>query len=103
VLVVEEDSFVRRFTSELLKEAGFEVVEARNAHEALITLEREDGVRVLFTDVDMPPGDDGVALAREVHRRWPKMGLVVTSGHSMTRLGSAHREAVPARDAPQGH
>jgi DNA-binding NtrC family response regulator len=83
VLLVEDDPLVRAFAAELLDEAGFEVVEARNAREALSKLQREDGIRVLFTDVDMPPGVNGVELARKVHERWPHIGLVVTSGHSM--------------------
>jgi CheY-like chemotaxis protein len=83
VLVVEDDSLVRLCTAELLDEAGFEVVEASNAEEALRTLEHEDGVRVLFTDVDIPPGDNGLELARKVHRQWPEIGLVITSGYSM--------------------
>jgi two-component system, response regulator PdtaR len=83
VLIVEDDHLVRSFAAELLDEAGFEVVEARNAQEALMKLQHEDGFRVLFTDVDMPPGDNGVELARKVHQQWPHIGLVVTSGHSM--------------------
>ena len=34
----------------------------------------------MFTDVDMPPGPDGVDLSREVHERWPDVLLLVTSG-----------------------
>lgn len=82
VLIVEDDHLVRSFATELLEDAGFEVVEARNAKEALLMLQHEDGVHVLFTDVDMPPGDNGVVLARKVHERWPDIGLVVTSGYS---------------------
>ena len=83
VLIVEDDHLVRLFAVELLEDACFEVVEARNAQEALMKLDHEDGVRVLFTDVDMPPGVNGVELARKVHQRWPEIGLVVTSDHSM--------------------
>ena len=83
VLLVEDDHLVRAFTAELLDDAGFAVVEARNAREALAVLQREDGFRVLFTDVDMPPGENGVELARKVHERWPDIGLVVTSGYTM--------------------
>lgn len=82
VLVVEDDTLVRLCAAELLDEAGFEVLEARNAREALLTLEREHGIRVVFTDVDMPSGDNGLELARKVHRQWPDIRLVVTSGDS---------------------
>ena len=82
VLVVEDDTLVRLCAAELLDEAGFEVLKARNAQEALMMLEREHGIRVVFTDVDMPSGDNGLELARKVHRQWPDIRLVVTSDHS---------------------
>jgi hypothetical protein len=53
---------VRSFAAELLADAGFEVIEARNAQEALMKLQHEDGVHVLFTDVDMPPGKTASSL-----------------------------------------
>jgi len=37
---------------------------------------------VLFSDVDMRPGPDGLELARVVHERRPDIGLVLTSGHA---------------------
>src|SRR5215213_4521042 len=83
VLVVEDDTLVRLCPAELLEEAGFEVLEARNAQEALTTLERERGIRVVFTSVDMPAGDDGLELARKVHRQWPDIRLVITSGDAL--------------------
>jgi CheY-like chemotaxis protein len=83
VLVVENDTLVRLCAAELLDGAGFEVLEAGNAQEALMTLERERGIRVVFTDVDMPPGDDGLQLARTVHRQWPGIRLVITSSDSL--------------------
>jgi CheY-like chemotaxis protein len=43
-------------------------------------LETHKDVRLLFTDIQMPPGLDGLELAREVHSRWPKVLLVITSG-----------------------
>jgi two-component system, response regulator PdtaR len=43
-------------------------------------MEARKDVRLLFTDIQMPPGCDGLELAREVHKRWPKVLLVITSG-----------------------
>jgi two-component system, response regulator PdtaR len=83
VLVVVDDTLVHIRPAELLEEAGFEVLEARNAEEALTTLERERGIRVVFTSVDMPAGDDGLELARTVHRHWPDVRLVITSGDAL--------------------
>jgi two-component system, response regulator PdtaR len=43
-------------------------------------LEKRKDIRLLFTDIQMPPGCDGLELAREVHNRWPNVLLVITSG-----------------------
>jgi CheY-like chemotaxis protein len=43
-------------------------------------MERRTGVRLLFTDIQMPPGCDGLELPRKVHERWPHVKLVITSG-----------------------
>ena len=85
VLLVEDDALVRLFNAELLEEAGFAVVEATNARDALEKLERHPDVKVLFSDVDMPPGPNGLELAQEVHQRRPDIGLVLTSGHARFR------------------
>ena len=64
----------------LLEENGFGVVEAANADAALKLLETRDDVRLLFTDIQMPGSCDGMDLARQVHARWPRILLVITSG-----------------------
>ena len=80
ILVAEDDGFLRLMTSGLLEIHGYTVVEADSAEEALRVMERRKDVRLLFTDIQMPPGCDGLELAREVHSRWPKVRLVITSG-----------------------
>ena len=80
VLVAEDNGLLRLIASELLEEHGYTVVEADNAAEALKVMEKRKDVRLLFTDIQMPPGRDGLELAREVHNRWPKVLLVITSG-----------------------
>jgi CheY-like chemotaxis protein len=81
VLVVEDEPFLRWIAIDLLKEDGFDVLEANDAPSALQLLERHEDVRVLFTDIQMP-GMSGMDLAREVHRRWPDIRLLLTSGRS---------------------
>jgi len=80
VLVVEDEPFVRMIAAEGLEDAGFEVIEAASADEALHILDTREDVGVLFTDVNMPGSVDGVELARMVHRRWPDLRIIVTSG-----------------------
>ena len=81
VLIVEDEPFVRLMGADLLAEAGFEVLEARNACEALRILEATPEVRVVFSDVEMPGSLDGLGLAHHIRQRWPGIGIVLTSGH----------------------
>jgi two-component system, response regulator PdtaR len=80
VLLVEDEALVRLLMADILEDAGFRVIEAANAWAALNWLEGGEDVHVLFTDVHMPPGIDGLELARRVKQRWPSIGLVITSG-----------------------
>jgi CheY-like chemotaxis protein len=59
------------------------MIEAVNSGEALEALEANSDVQLPFTDVDMPGTMDGLALARQVHDRWPHIGIIVLSGKSM--------------------
>jgi CheY-like chemotaxis protein len=80
VLVVEDEALLRLDMVDCLEEAGFAVLEAADADEAVRILERRDDVRLVFTDVDMPGSMDGLKLAAYVRNRWPPIKLIVTSG-----------------------
>ena len=80
VLVVEDEPLVRLFASEIIEEDGFEVLQAADATEAIVTLEARLDVRVVFTDVDMPGGIDGIMLALCIRERWPDIQIIITSG-----------------------
>jgi CheY-like chemotaxis protein len=83
VLLVEDELLVRMTAADELEEAGFQVLEAANADVALKVLEaRSDEVHVLFTDVNMPGTMDGMELAKQVHRRWPHVLLLISSGYA---------------------
>lgn len=64
VLLVEDEPLVRLVTADILIEADFHVIEAANADEALTVLSAGVEVDVLLSDVEMPPGPTGYALAR---------------------------------------
>ena len=87
VLVVEDEPFVRMIAAEGLEDAGFEVIEAATADDALKILNARNDVGVLFTDVNMPGSVDGVELARMVHERWPALRIIITSGRDRPGLG----------------
>jgi CheY-like chemotaxis protein len=80
VLVVEDEALLRTIAAEYLAEAGFEVIEAADAKEALHVLEGFTQVDCLFTDVHMPGSMNGFSLAERTHRNWPHIKLVITSG-----------------------
>ena len=80
VLVVEDDTLVRLFTSDFLDEAGFKVFEAVNADEAVLSA-RPD-IQAVLTDIEMSGSMNGIALAKVVRERWPGVRIVLTSGRS---------------------
>jgi CheY-like chemotaxis protein len=80
VLVVENEPLLLYDAVEMIEEAGFTAYGARNADEAIRTLERHSNIRVLFTDIDMPGSMDGLKLAHAVKDRWPPVTIMVTSG-----------------------
>jgi two-component system, response regulator PdtaR len=82
VLVVEDESLIRASAVEMVKQAGFEPIEASDADEAICILESRNDIRAVFTDVQMPGSIDGLKLAEMVRRRWPPVALVVTSGRA---------------------
>ncbi len=81
ILIVEDDALVRMSGIDMLEAAGFEVIDAASADDAIAILERAPEVQLLFTDVDMPGSMNGLELAALVHERWPNVRLLVTSGH----------------------
>ena len=80
VLVVEDDDLVRMYAVEMLEDAGFAVVEARQADEAWFILHERSDIGAIFTDVDMPGTMCGFTLAERVYAVWPDIRLVLTSG-----------------------
>ncbi|OWV72769.1 two-component system response regulator [Rhizobium sp. R339] len=80
VVVVEDEPLLLMMAVEIVEEAGFEALEARDADEALHLLETVPGIRILLTDIDMPGSMDGLKLARAVRDRWPPVEIIVVSG-----------------------
>ena len=81
ILVVEDEFLLRMDAAEMVAAAGFAVVEAANADEAIEILETRSDIAVVFTDIQMPGTMDGLRLARAVRGRWPPIKIVATSGH----------------------
>ena len=92
VLIVEDEPLVRFCAVQTVEEAGFAVIEAANADEAIAILESRRDIRVVFTDIHMPGSMDGLKLAHAVRDRWPPIKIIVTSG----------RDRIGPRDLPDG-
>lgn len=85
VLIVEDEFLLRMNAAEMIEEAGYDVVEAGNADEAIAILEGRTDIRVVFTDIQMPGSMDGLKLAAAVKGRWPPIKIIATSGHYAIR------------------
>ena len=82
VLVVEDNAEVGAFSTQLLRDLGYETTWASNAEEALAILDADAGrFDVVFTDVIMP-GMNGVELGRAIRGRWRDLPVILTSGYS---------------------
>jgi len=80
VLVVEDEPLILSDAAAMIQDAGFDVIEARSADEAIEILTARSDIRVVFTDIEMPGSMDGLRLARVVRDKWPPVELIVTSG-----------------------
>jgi len=67
----------------MLEDAGYRIMEAVNGDQPLELLAANADVQLLFTDVSMPGAIDGFALARQVHARWPHIGILVSSARRL--------------------
>ncbi len=81
ILLVEDDLTVAEMTTSMLEAAGHAVFHAKSAASALDTLAAGRSVDVVFSDVMMPGGMNGVDLAREIRRRRPDLPVVLTTGY----------------------
>jgi CheY-like chemotaxis protein len=69
VLIVEDETLIRELVAEELEEAGYAVVIANNADQAIAILEARQDIHLVFTDIDMPGSMDGLKLAAAVRVR----------------------------------
>ena len=80
VLIVEDQPLIRLNAMDLVVDAGFQALEAKNADEAIQLLELHPDIRLVFTDIEMPGTMDGLKLVHYIRGRWPKVHLMVASG-----------------------
>lgn len=88
ILIVDDDHAVRAVSVEILKEAGYSVLEAAQASDAILLLEDHPSVRLLFTDINMPVVN-GYVLADMAVTRWPHLRILYTTGTLKTEAVGA--------------
>lgn len=80
VLVVEDEPIIRMNAVAMIEDAGYDVIEAANADDAILLLETRPDIRVVFSDIEMPGSMDGLKLIHAVRERWPPAVLILASG-----------------------
>jgi len=88
VLLVDDDEHVRGSTSDAIEMLGYRVIAEESAADALERLKREPDIDILFTDIVLPRGMSGVALAREARALRPQLRILLASGHARETLRS---------------
>jgi two-component system cell cycle sensor histidine kinase/response regulator CckA len=82
ILLVEDEAFVRDVTCEVLRSAGYQVLAARNAADAVRMYEaRPSEVKLLLSDVVLP-GETGPAMARRLRREHPELKVLFVTGYA---------------------
>ena len=85
ILVCEDDDNVASLVVDMLAQLGHSSMRVNNAAGALEALSDGREIDLLFTDVLMPGGMDGVALAHEARRRRPELPVLLTTGYTGTQ------------------
>ena len=96
VLVVEDNTMLRELLLQQLATLGYRALEASNAAEALAIIDSDAPIDLLFSDIVMPGGMDGHALAREALVRRPGLKVLLTSGFP----GAVLSNGEPTDDPP---
>ncbi len=88
ILVVDDDPEVRETAVAMLKNSGFEVLEAENGAAAMTVMQQHETIDLLFTDVVMPGGKSGLDLARFASERQPAIKVLYTSDYGESAISS---------------
>jgi PAS domain S-box-containing protein len=92
VLVVEDRADLRAVTVKQLTDLGYRTLEAENAKAALDMLAAHPEIQLLFSDIVMPGGMTGTELAREAHRLYPRIRILLTSGYTARAMANGFHD-----------
>jgi CheY-like chemotaxis protein len=82
ILVVEDEALVRSVSVNILRDQGYEIVEAEDGAEAIRQLNDGQPFDLLFTDVILPGGMNGPDIAVEAERLQPGIKVIYTTGYA---------------------
>ena len=80
ILIAEDEVLTRMVLAEELRDAGFFVVEASNADDAIAYLRTDSQIDLVFSDIHMPGSIDGLELARRLRVEHPTLPVILSSG-----------------------
>ena len=82
VLLVEDNAEVAEVGKAYFEELGYKVKQAASAQAGLDLIERERDIDLVFSDILMPGGMNGLELADAIRRRFPHIVVLLTTGYS---------------------
>jgi PAS domain S-box-containing protein len=89
-LVVDDEPDVLEAAAALFRSIGYEVYTASNGQDALDILKRTKDISVLFSDVMMPNGMNGIELAQQARMLYPDVQILLASGYPLPALEAQH-------------
>ncbi|MEQ8664906.1 MAG: PAS domain S-box protein [Rhodospirillales bacterium] len=98
ILLVDDDAPVRETAKDVLEDNGYTVVCAGSGAEALDRLGEHEDVELLFTDIVMPGGMNGLELAKECLARRPELKVIYASGYAEEALRRTNRDQIQPGD-----
>ncbi|CAA6606462.1 Multi-sensor hybrid histidine kinase (fragment) [Rhodospirillaceae bacterium LM-1] len=101
ILVVDDEAELLEIASEQLRQAGYKVVTAGNAEDALKLIDEDASIDLLFSDLVLSFGMNGYELAKEAVRRKPGLRYLLTSGYTQNLLNAKHDGAKPVYFLPK--
>ncbi len=91
ILIIDDEEMIRMTASELLRDAGYRVIEASDGPSGLAAIEAADRIDLLVTDVGLPGGLNGRQVADAARTRLPDLKILFITGYAEhSALGDAH-------------
>jgi PAS domain S-box-containing protein len=86
ILVVEDNDEVRAYTTDILRELGYEILEATEGDTALSLIASEPRIKLLFTDVGLPGPFNGRQIADEARKLRSDLKILFTTGYAQNAI-----------------